>query len=559
MRIEPLPAPINRALAPQSPTPEGPPGDPAVSFGAFAAMLRRRNRTVLGTLAATLAVAALYAAATGPIYVGEAQILVDPHAQKSADDDSAPGFALQDANSVIDSQLRLIKSESVLRRAAVAENLAADPEYGQAPLSLLARLFDEGAEAEPPEARAIRRLSETVKAKRSDRSFVIEIKLYSIDRAKAARLANAVADAYLEDQSAARGEAAQRIAASMSSRLATLRDEVRRAELAVDHYKFQHNTNVIAGAPVPLATSQAIDALRELERNLDASRAVYQSFLLRTRQIAEQGNLERRFARIISHAAPATAPTRPALTLLALSALGGLGLGVAVALAREKFDTTIHSHRDLLHRTDLPVLGCIPFFSLSRRRREALFLRLRDTLKFDQAGRRIHILLLASIDPARDAAATATHLARSAIREGERALLVDTRGADELDEAVAADCAAALVEAQKTLDDILRIAIGRASSCDPYDPPVLTIDSPAAAPAISGLFERALAEGFDLIVVDCCADAPNRLLRSLAHAADGVALVARSGQARIEDLEETLDRLAGSERRIQGVIVDSSG
>jgi uncharacterized protein involved in exopolysaccharide biosynthesis len=72
--------------------------------------------------------------------------------------------------------------------------------------------------------------------------------------------------------------------------------------------------------------------LRELEREVDASRAVYESFLVRARETREQERLDTVNVRVLSDAQPpldrSWPPRRLVLLLAALAAglLGGVGL-----------------------------------------------------------------------------------------------------------------------------------------------------------------------------------------------------------------------------------------
>ena len=84
-------------------------------------------------------------------------------------------------------------------------------------------------------------------------------------------------------------------------------------------------------------SNEASVKLRELGRDVDANRAVYDSFLSRSRELAEQQKLESSNTRILSYASPpldAGGPS-PLLVLLA-SLLMGLGLGTAAAWFREQ-------------------------------------------------------------------------------------------------------------------------------------------------------------------------------------------------------------------------------
>jgi uncharacterized protein involved in exopolysaccharide biosynthesis len=87
------------------------------------------------------------------------------------------------------------------------------------------------------------------------------------DPEKSARIANAVAQAYLDEQTAARADAARRAAVSVSSRLSELRERVRQAEEQVVRYKQQHN---IVGPSGRLVDDQQ---LTELNNQLTTAKA----------------------------------------------------------------------------------------------------------------------------------------------------------------------------------------------------------------------------------------------------------------------------------------------
>ncbi|MEL6372940.1 MAG: exopolysaccharide transport family protein [Pseudomonadota bacterium] len=84
--------------------------------------------------------------------------------------------------------------------------------------------------------------------------------------------------------------------------------------------------------------NRALIQLRELEREAQAARAVFQAFLTRTKQTQEQEKLDRTDARIISLA---TVPLRPSfpptLLVLAIAGLAGLAAGTVLAWLRYVF------------------------------------------------------------------------------------------------------------------------------------------------------------------------------------------------------------------------------
>ncbi len=99
--------------------------------------------------------------------------------------------------------------------------------------------------------------------------------------------------------------------------------------------------------------------LRELERDVDASRDIYQSFLKRSRETQEQESLNTSNARIIGDA---TAPTRrtfpPAASLLAMIGLvlGSLGAAAWIIVANQLLSdpTALRARTPVSQATDTP-------------------------------------------------------------------------------------------------------------------------------------------------------------------------------------------------------------
>ena len=103
--------------------------------------------------------------------------------------------------------------------------------------------------------------------KRSERTYVVDVSVTSEDPEKAARIANAIAKAYLAEQTEARSDAARQISQSLTGRLKELQTRVRDAEQKVEAYKSSHN---IVGANGELVNEQQ---LTSLNAQLSAARA----------------------------------------------------------------------------------------------------------------------------------------------------------------------------------------------------------------------------------------------------------------------------------------------
>jgi uncharacterized protein involved in exopolysaccharide biosynthesis len=85
--------------------------------------------------------------------------------------------------------------------------------------------------------------------------------------------------------------------------------------------------------------SEELVTLRELERDANAKRAVYEAFLLRARETGEQRDLNTANMAVISQATPPLLPTGMSRTMMTLvSAMMGFGAGVGIGAARGAWD-----------------------------------------------------------------------------------------------------------------------------------------------------------------------------------------------------------------------------
>ena len=114
---------------------------------------------------------------------------------------------------------------------------------------------------------ALNELKRRVTVKRNERTYVVDIGVTSRDPNKAVRLANAIAQAYLAEQTQVRTDAARQVSQSLSARLKELKDSVREAEEKAEDFKASNNLLTANGQ---LVTDQQ---LVELDNQLGAARA----------------------------------------------------------------------------------------------------------------------------------------------------------------------------------------------------------------------------------------------------------------------------------------------
>src|ERR1700736_1752831 len=178
-----------------------------------------------------------------PKYTATSQLYVDPRELQLVDRELTP--RAQDTSGlamVVESQARLITSNNVLLQVIHDTNLDTDPEFGSGGskgiFASLLGLF--GIESRPTAEQqklvqmgALETLNHHINVKKTDRTFIVDIDVWSFDPAKAAMLANALSNAYLTESKRSQATAARRATTDLSGRLKELQQRLRNADNAL--------------------------------------------------------------------------------------------------------------------------------------------------------------------------------------------------------------------------------------------------------------------------------------------------------------------------------------
>jgi exopolysaccharide transport family protein len=104
--------------------------------------------------------------------------------------------------------------------------------------------------------------------------------------------------------------------------------------------------------------------LRQYEREAQSSRAVYEDFLKRSKEIREQQDIQQPDARVLSPADLPTSPSFPRYGLImGIALVIGLGVGVGVVLLLERLDGGFRMGEHVERMTGRAVVGMIPALS----------------------------------------------------------------------------------------------------------------------------------------------------------------------------------------------------
>jgi uncharacterized protein involved in exopolysaccharide biosynthesis/Mrp family chromosome partitioning ATPase len=239
-------------------------------------LLWRRKAAIAMTALICACAAVAIGKSLTPKFTATAQLYVDPRELQLVDRELAPrsqdmsGLAM-----VVESQARLITSNNVLLQVIEDTNLDKDPEFGgdsKSKLAILLGLF--GIESHPANEAQLNQtatldaLNRHIIVKKTDRTFIVDIDVWSYDAPKAAMLANAISNAYLTESRTSQASAARRATNDLSGRLKELQERLRTAENVLAIYKAQNN---FVGTQDTLISDQQLSASNQ---RLAAARAL---------------------------------------------------------------------------------------------------------------------------------------------------------------------------------------------------------------------------------------------------------------------------------------------
>ncbi|MCU4653743.1 polysaccharide biosynthesis tyrosine autokinase [Roseibacterium sp. SDUM158016] len=241
--------------------------------------------------------------------------------------------------------------------------------------------------------------------------------------------------------------AVQRVDTLLEEASRTMRDE---AEQIVEASRLewqslqQEETEIEADvrALETLALEQSRDAvtIRQLEREAEASRILYENFLSRLQETSQQEQLEEPDARILTRAEPPFSPqTQRQNRTLAVSLIAGALAGIGIIFLLDKLNNTFRSAPQLEQMTGETVLGVIPVVGKRLRRKTVLqrfrekpksalaeaVRSLRTSILFSNVDKPPKVVMFTSSVPREGKSTTATLVAMTSRQMGRSAIIVD--------------------------------------------------------------------------------------------------------------------------------------
>jgi capsular exopolysaccharide synthesis family protein len=139
--------------------------------------------------------------------------------------------------------------------------------------------------------------------------------------------------------------------------------------------------------------------LQELERQIEATKILYETFLTRLKETTVQRGLQQADSRVLSEALLGryVEPKKP--LILMLSAILGVMVGSGIVLLKQFVHSGFRTAEELEQYVDLPILGQIPKMDFSKRDQLIDYLNTKSTSAASEAVRNLRTsVLLSNID-----------------------------------------------------------------------------------------------------------------------------------------------------------------
>ena len=256
-------------------------------------VLQARKVIIACTVAAVLGIAVAALALIVPTFSATAVIMLDQRKNAVADVNTVLSGLPTDSASVVQNQVQVLTSEQLAGRIVDKLKLDSDPEFNTELAPRLSNLFgllssrndtsqlalrpSQAKGSEAMREAAIDRLLSRLSVEQVGASTTMTISVASVDAAKSARITNAYAEGYVEDQLNAKFDATKKAASWLSNRVREMAVQVQSDQAALQAYKAEHGIvdTVGGGSLVDQQTASVSVQLINAKADLAQKTALY--------------------------------------------------------------------------------------------------------------------------------------------------------------------------------------------------------------------------------------------------------------------------------------------
>ena len=325
---------------------------------------------------------------------------------------------------------------------------------------------------------------------------------------------------------------------------------------------------------VSAVTGQAEVQLRELEREVAASRSLYETLLVRLKETEQQQEIVQADARLISPAQLPVAPSSASPMLFAMVGFtGSLVLGSLLALLLERLDNTLRTSRQVEELLGLPSLGLVPRLAVRAEACVHDHMIEQPQSAYAEAVHALHTqvcladrdrpppsaILVTSALPGEGKTSLAASLAVFARQLGHTTLLVDLdlrrpAVAREFKLAPRADLLAVLAGSVTLEDAVVQdpdSGVDLLAASDDHGNPITLLTSERLMTVL-----REARERYDYVIIDTPPVLGLPDVKALSPAADAIVFVVQWDRTRRDAAAAALKQLADVSAEVAGVVLN---
>lgn len=315
--------------------------------------------------------------------------------------------------------------------------------------------------------------------------------------------------------------------------------------------------------------------LRELEREAEAARAVYENFLARYNEMSQQLGIQQADARVLSPAEPPLHPDAAQKRSTVVAAgVGGTLLGLGLIFLLERLNNTFRGVRQLETATMLPVIATLPLVKSRDRQDVVHHFRAKPNSSLAEAVRKLRasillaneppkVVMITSAVPVEGKTTTSMLLGLTTIATGHSAVIVDcdlrmpSLGSIEKAKEPRPGLLS-LLEGKASLNDAILVQQGTGLHVLTAEPHEFYVDKNAADILMSDRFRRMLAKLrsiYDIVILDTPPTLAVTDARILAKCADAVLFAVRWGETPTGAVIEGLKELQSVNAPVIGTVI----
>lgn len=311
--------------------------------------------------------------------------------------------------------------------------------------------------------------------------------------------------------------------------------------------------------------------LRELQREVEANRALYDTFMTRLKETSATADLDTAIARIVDPAVVPSGPVKPKKALIVLIAgLLALFAGVGLTLLLDALNNTFKSTEEIEGKLNIPVLGILPLLKNKERSEIAHMFQEGQDKPFCEAIRTIRtgvvlsamdnahkVIVITSSIPGEGKSTVSANLA-FALGQVEKVLLIDAdlrrpTQAKNFDFPVGTPGLANLIANTAKLEDCLKEVNDISMLCAGTVPPnpLELLSSQRFAKAIEYLKSK-----YDRIIIDSPPTQAVSDAMVLSTFANALIYVIKSDSTAIPLVEKGIGQLLQNNAPVTGIVLN---